>query len=684
VPKQFKYTDLLDPKLRADMVREISGMRKDLEPEIQALIELVKKLRTESGKGTTSQSNKEQSEINRVLNLYKKKQKTLQDINDIEKSLTTKTVQLTDSERQLLGIEKQLNNELFKHTTEYRKLNAQLLVAKDRNKQLNVEQQKSLGLYKQTNGFLRNIVQSFKGFIGASIGIYAVVNALKNIFEISKKLDTLRFTLKSIITDSNELAITQSYLIDLSKRYGQDLIQLTDNFTRFKAAIKSSNIAIGEGNRIFESFTKVGAVLGKSSADMDLIFLAVEQMISKGCHAKGYKLMMFDKSLKKIEDIKVGDLLMGEDYTSREVIGLQSGKDNMYEVSALNIDSFMVNENHILPVINSITKKQENVRIKNILENYDNYLLINKLKGLLSFTIQSKGSGEYWGIELTGNNLYLDYQYIYQHNTVASEELRRQLGERIPGAVAIMAKATGVTVKELGKMLKAGEVLTEDVLPKFAKEMERTFGVTNLKNVDNLTAAQNRLKTSWIQLVDAIGDKNMFKVLLNSMSEALSGMKLFIELFTKSDFERALRDEFSAGQKAAKEFADSINLTSKQKIKSYKDEIKVLEIRNLMLGTEQGRKQFGLSIDEAQSEIKTNKDRIRNREYAILDIPNPKDEKELTPEEKVEAYEKKLSWAMEKKILADERLFNSQAEESILASKNRMNSLIQLKINKNQ
>ena len=188
MPKQFKYTDLLDPKLRSDMVAQFRSIRVELEPEIKALADLIKKLRDESGKGTTSQSNKEQAEINRIINLYKKKQQTLQEITGLEKNLTNSTKQLTNEERQLLGIEKQLNNELFKHTAEYRKLNAQLLLAKEKNKQLNIEQQKSLGILKQTGGFLRNVVQSLKGFIGASVGIYAVISGIKGIFEISKKL----------------------------------------------------------------------------------------------------------------------------------------------------------------------------------------------------------------------------------------------------------------------------------------------------------------------------------------------------------------------------------------------------------------------------------------------------------------------------------------------------------------
>lgn len=58
---------------------------------------------------------------------------------------------------------------------------------------------------------------------------------------------------------------------------------------------------------------------------------------------------------------------------------------------------------------------------------------------------------------------------------VQAEELRGQLGERIPGAFAIAARAMGVSNAQLDKMLNNGQVIAEDFLPKFAAEMMKTF-----------------------------------------------------------------------------------------------------------------------------------------------------------------------------------------------------------------
>lgn len=67
-------------------------------------------------------------------------------------------------------------------------------------------------------------------------------------------------------------------------------------------------------------------------------------------------------------------------------------------------------------------------------------------------------------------------EQIMSKGTVQAEELRGQLGERLPGAFQIAARSMGVTTAELGDMLQAGEVLAEDFLPKFARQLREEFG----------------------------------------------------------------------------------------------------------------------------------------------------------------------------------------------------------------
>ncbi|MFZ4857904.1 MAG: tape measure protein [Desulfuromonadaceae bacterium] len=126
------------------------------------------------------------------------------------------------------------------------------------------------------------------------------------------------------------------------------------------------------------------------------------------------------------------------------------------------------------------------------------------------------------------NGALLAISQMMSKGTVQSEELRGQLGERLPGAFQIAARAMGVSTVELGKMLEAGQVLSEDFLPKFAAELSKTFipGETALKG---MTAETMRLKTAWYELKTTVmenGGESLF-------TNAITGMKnLVIEADT--------------------------------------------------------------------------------------------------------------------------------------------------------
>lgn len=82
-----------------------------------------------------------------------------------------------------------------------------------------------------------------------------------------------------------------------------------------------------------------------------------------GCHAKGTKVVMFNGSTKKVEDINIGDVLMGPDSSKRNVVRVISGNEEMYKITPHRGDSFIVNENHILSL--QTTNEGDSKRIKN-------------------------------------------------------------------------------------------------------------------------------------------------------------------------------------------------------------------------------------------------------------------------------------------------------------------------------
>ena len=66
------------------------------------------------------------------------------------------------------------------------------------------------------------------------------------------------------------------------------------------------------------------------------------------CMKKGTTIMMSDGSIQLIENIKVGDLLMGDDSKPRTVLSLARGTDKMYDIIPVKGDKYTVNQEHIL------------------------------------------------------------------------------------------------------------------------------------------------------------------------------------------------------------------------------------------------------------------------------------------------------------------------------------------------
>lgn len=90
--------------------------------------------------------------------------------------------------------------------------------------------------------------------------------------------------------------------------------------------------------------------------------------------------------------------------------------------------------------------------------------------------------------------------------TVSAEELRGQLGERIPGAFGIAAKAMHMTEAQLGKMMQQGNIAAKDFLPKFAAEMQKTFGADAMAAANGPAAIQERFNSAIFKMKADIGE----------------------------------------------------------------------------------------------------------------------------------------------------------------------------------
>lgn len=111
------------------------------------------------------------------------------------------------------------------------------------------------------------------------------------------------------------------------------------------------------------------------------------------------------------------------------------------------------------------------------------------------------------------NGVLLALTQMVSKGTVQAEELRGQLGERLPGAFNLAASAMGVTTAQLGKMLEAGQVTAADMLPKLATALHTVYGAQALVAANAPVAQIQRLQNAVFELKAAVGDAGFMDAL---------------------------------------------------------------------------------------------------------------------------------------------------------------------------
>jgi len=99
------------------------------------------------------------------------------------------------------------------------------------------------------------------------------------------------------------------------------------------------------------------------------------------------------------------------------------------------------------------------------------------------------------------------FQQMIGKRTIMAEELKGQVGEHIPTVIPLMAKAMGVDVKTLFKMMADGKLDPMEALPKLAALMEEMSGPAMAKYQQSLPYKQGRFQEQQQLLMQDINDR---------------------------------------------------------------------------------------------------------------------------------------------------------------------------------
>ena len=114
-------------------------------------------------------------------------------------------------------------------------------------------------------------------------------------------------------------------------------------------------------------------------------------VLGTGCHAIGEKVLLANGRAEKVENINIGDKLLGADGKPRNVLLCHEGEYEMYKITPVKGSPFIVTSNHKLTIIRN-NKKQEDYKnaliyvekiISDFPEQVDSYDLRNTQKNLI-------------------------------------------------------------------------------------------------------------------------------------------------------------------------------------------------------------------------------------------------------------------------------------------------------------
>ena len=102
-------------------------------------------------------------------------------------------------------------------------------------------------------------------------------------------------------------------------------------------------------------------------------------------------------------------------------------------------------------------------------------------------------------------NVFVALEQMANKGTVQAEELKRQLGNALPGAFELAAQSMGIAAGELMGLMKKGKVMSKDFLPNFAAMVKDSLGKQIGIAVDQYNAHLNRMQTQTFLLQANVG-----------------------------------------------------------------------------------------------------------------------------------------------------------------------------------
>jgi tape measure domain-containing protein len=127
--------------------------------------------------------------------------------------------------------------------------------------------------------------------------------------------------------------------------------------------------------------------------------------------------------------------------------------------------------------------------------------------------------------------IFLAFQQVISKGRVAAEELRGQIGERLPGAIQLAAEALGMTVADFSNSLDKGEISANVLLPKLAQSLQQEYGAGAEAASKGFLGTLNKIENSLFNIRRIMADEfgGIVAGMANVVATALDMITKFID-----------------------------------------------------------------------------------------------------------------------------------------------------------
>ena len=120
--------------------------------------------------------------------------------------------------------------------------------------------------------------------------------------------------------------------------------------------------------------------------------------------------------------------------------------------------------------------------------------------------------------------VFLALGQMISKGKVQAEELRGQLGERLPGAFQLAATAMNKTTDELDKFMADGKLTAEELLPKLADALTNKYAASAGQAANGIQQSINKMDNEWTRFKSNLLDSEPVVFAINQITGALQGL----------------------------------------------------------------------------------------------------------------------------------------------------------------